>query len=227
MKARKLTMPLRVNTPPAQRGLSLIFSLLALVAMTLGAVALVRSVDTGVLALGNMAFRQAGVASATRATEDAIEWLSKNINEVALEADLPSSGYYASSIENLDASGRAAGSGVVSSRVDWESNGCKIDGVDEPHDTCISPSSAKTYGADEVRYVITRLCPSAGKAVNLPCAQPPIPGRALVSDRGGGGVGPGGNRSAAKAELSPYFRVLVRASGPRGTVSFTETLVHF
>lgn len=209
------------------RGLSLIFSLLALVAMTLGAVALVRSVDTGVLALGNMAFRQAGVASATRSTEDAIAWLSKNINEVALEDDLAASGYYASSIENLDASGRAAGSAVVSSRVDWDGNGCKVDGVDEPHDACLTASALKTYGTDEVRYVITRLCPSAGKASTLACAQPPIPGKALVSDRGGSGVGPGSDRSAAKADLSPYFRILVRARGPRGTVSFTETLVHF
>lgn len=210
-----------------QRGLSLIFSLLALVAMTLGAVALVRSVDTGVLALGNLAFRQAGVGAATRGTEDAINWLSQNINNVALEGDVAGQGYYASSLETLDATGRAAGSDLLLARIDWENDDCKVDGAEVEAAACLSASPAKTYGADEVRYVITRLCPTAGKAATLACAQPPLPGKPLVKDKGGGGVGPAGPRSGAKADLSPYFRIIVRSRGPRGTISYTETLVHF
>ena len=42
-----------------QRGLVLFFALIALVAMSLAALALVRSVDTSTLISGNLAFRQA------------------------------------------------------------------------------------------------------------------------------------------------------------------------
>jgi hypothetical protein len=40
-----------------------------------------------------------------------------------------------------------------------------------------------------------------------------------------GELRPGGRITAPVT--SPYYRVVVRTQGPRNTVSFTETIVHF
>ena len=59
----------------AQRGVSLLFALMALAAMLLAAVALVRSVDSGALVLGNLGFKQEATQAADRAAEVARAWL--------------------------------------------------------------------------------------------------------------------------------------------------------
>eukprot|EP01136_Pigoraptor_vietnamica_P031754 Opistho-1_new@92711 len=90
----------------AGRGVALVFALLALVALSLGAVALIRSVDTGVLALGNLSFKQSGLASGSRRADDAMDWLAANMGTVVLDSDQPAQGYYASSLDTLDATAR-------------------------------------------------------------------------------------------------------------------------
>jgi type IV pilus assembly protein PilX len=59
-----------------QRGLVLFFTLIALVVMSLAAVALIRSVDTSTMIAGNLAFRQSGNYSTDKGIEAAIAWLS-------------------------------------------------------------------------------------------------------------------------------------------------------
>ena len=54
--------PCRPARRRAQRGVSLLFALMALAAMLLAAVALVRSVDSGALVLGNLGFKQEATA---------------------------------------------------------------------------------------------------------------------------------------------------------------------
>ena len=61
-----------LRRPPsrtAQRGVSLLFALMALAAMLLAAVALVRSVDSGALVLGNLGFKQEATRPPNRAAE--------------------------------------------------------------------------------------------------------------------------------------------------------------
>jgi type IV pilus assembly protein PilX len=59
-----------------QRGVVLFFTLIALVVMSLAAVALIRSVDTSNMIAGNLAFKQAGASSTDTGMEAAIGWLS-------------------------------------------------------------------------------------------------------------------------------------------------------
>jgi hypothetical protein len=59
-----------------QRGVVLFFTLIALVVMSLAAVALIRSVDTSTMIAGNLAFRQSGTSSTDTGMEAAIGWLS-------------------------------------------------------------------------------------------------------------------------------------------------------
>ena len=58
-----------------QRGVVLFLALIALVIMSLAAVALIRSVDTNTLIAGNLSFKQAATTSADAGTEAAIAML--------------------------------------------------------------------------------------------------------------------------------------------------------
>jgi Tfp pilus assembly protein PilX len=70
-----------------QRGVVLFFTLIALVVMSLAAVALIRSVDTSTMIAGNMAFKQAGTSSGDAGIEAAIAWL-KTANTTMVTAGL-------------------------------------------------------------------------------------------------------------------------------------------
>jgi len=59
--------------PGAQRGVALFFALIAMVVLSLGAVALLRSVDTTTSVAGNLAFRQATMAPVTDSVERAVD----------------------------------------------------------------------------------------------------------------------------------------------------------
>ncbi len=218
--------------PPLRRihqaGVALIFALLALVALTFGAVALIRAVDTNVLALGNLAFKQSGLTAGGRAAEQALTWLAANINNGTLDNDSPANGYYASSMNTLDIAARSADSANVQALVDWDDNGCRVNGRDVGEPTCVQAGPIIQVGEERVRYVITRMCNAAGPIVmdDGSCARPPIPDLISGSDRGGGGDSYGQQLSSDQAP-APFFRVITRSLGAKGTVTFTETMVHF
>lgn len=220
----------RTTSLPArgrQAGVSLIFALLALVAMTLGAVALIRSVDSGILALGNLGFKQSALTAGARATETAIAYLEANIATGVLDKDVANKGYYATSKDTLDVTGRSVGSAAVLALVDWDSNGCKVNGQDSGTPSCNTASDEITIGVDKARYVITRLCSQElhfmDKANN--CTSPMVTGSTKANARGG--LDYTVPDPAGSSTYSPYFRIITRTVGPKGTVSFTETLVHF
>lgn len=230
-QASKLSAGLRPWAPlprARQAGVALIFALLALVALTFGAVALIRAVDTNVLALGNLAFKQSGLTAGGRAAEQAMNWLAVNIQGGGLDNDIPANGYYASAMNTLDIAARSADSANVQALVDWDDNGCRVNGRDVGEPTCIQASPAIQVGDERVRYVVTRMCAAAGPIVmdDGSCARPPIPDLISGSDRGGGGESYGQQLSSDQAP-APFFRVITRSLGAKGTVTFTETMVHF
>jgi type IV pilus assembly protein PilX len=70
-----------------QRGVSLFIALISLATLMLGAVALVRSVDTSALISGNLAFKQAATTAGDAGLQQAITWmLAKNNANVGLDA---------------------------------------------------------------------------------------------------------------------------------------------
>ena len=64
-----------------QRGIVLFVALIVMVAMTLAAIALIRSVDTTNTAVGNLAFRQSSILPANYAVEAAVASLFKDAND--------------------------------------------------------------------------------------------------------------------------------------------------
>ena len=87
----------RRPAPPRarQRGYMMMLVLIALVAMMISGIALVRSMDTNQLVAGNLAARNATIHSADLAVQQAVNWIQANATNGVLNADAPASGYYA------------------------------------------------------------------------------------------------------------------------------------
>ena len=92
----------RTGRPARQDGAVLVVAIIVMVVMMLASIALVRSVDTGNLIAGNLAFQRSATHSADAAVEAAIAWLEScntGTNDCALgtlNADDPGNGYSAS-----------------------------------------------------------------------------------------------------------------------------------
>ena len=207
----------------AQRGVSLLFALMALVILGFGAVALTRSVDTGTLIMGNLAFKQDTIASSARATEEALAWLAANAAGNTLNANDAARGYYASSIDKLDPTGNHTSTSNKLPLVNWDGdcNGA----TSGTYENCdVLPFTGTQVNGNKVQWVITRLCDNVGapSGTNL-CVRPAASSTSTALERGE--LNPGGRISTGIA--GPYYRVIVRVEGPRNTVSYTESLAHF
>lgn len=207
----------------AQSGVSLLFTLMALVVLAFGAVALTRSVDTGTLIMGNLGFKQDALVSASSATEEALTWLQANVSGTTLDANIPDRGYYASSIDKLDPAGTHTSNTNKLPLVNWDGD-CNGAALGTFENCEVLPFTGTKVNNNKVQWVITRLCDNVGapSGTNL-CVRPAVAVTSTAVDRGA--LHPGGRISSSIA--SPYFRVIVRVEGPRNTVSYTETLIHF
>jgi Tfp pilus assembly protein PilX len=189
-----------------QKGAVLIISLIVLVAMTLSALALIRSVSTTNLVSGNLAFREAAMLSADRATEDAmVSCINNQDYHGIVECD-----GYRQKREDPDPSPVGEGEGTG-------------DGGSWDHfwERVVAPGNQyKSIGSDAagnlVYYVIHRLCDKEGKATRFICPESPR-GTSTGSKKGGGGPEP--------SDLQVYYRITSRVLGPRNTVVYTQTVI--
>lgn len=214
-------VPTRAIGSRRQAGSALLFALIALVLLALAAAALTRSVNTGSLVVGNLGFKQDAALASDQAVEAAIVWLQSN--GALLLANSPTAGYYATSLDALDPTGRQT-SAASRAVVDWDLDSCA--GVSGAYSSCITPSDEISINGNRARWVITRLCASAGNpnAVTNSCMSP-----LFVSgpdDQNRSGYDYSKPTSLGDVATAPLYRIIVRTVGPRGTASFTETIVH-
>lgn len=212
---------MRMRTIRACRGAGLVIALVVLVVMSLGALALVRAVGSGLLVAGNAAFRQAAVLAADAGSEAAITWLSARAATTEPFTDQPDAGYYASMPAGLDLTGNRGSSATAT--IDWDANDCAgRHGV-----ACVkaSPALAPDAAGHVVRFVMHRLCRTDGspEAASNSCLL-------FHSTQGGSS-----NRSQLSYGASNrfqtadtvYYRITVHVRGPRNTTAFVQTLVHY
>lgn len=215
-------MPGTRSSSGRQSGASLLFALITLVALALAATALVRSVDTGAIVLGNLGSRQATTAAADKATQRAIIWLSTAAN---LTLDDAGNGYFATSLDGYDFTG-SQGSDPARGLVNWDVDGtCSY----ATSGTCVgttTPSAPIAVDASTTaRYLITRLCKTSGdySAAGQVCASPPKLKERANERRGQVNYS---QQSQTMSSPVPYYRIVVRVVGPRNATSFTETIVN-
>jgi len=199
-------------TRSSQRGVVLLIALIVLVAMTLAGLGIIRSLDTGTLVAGNIGFRQAALASTDAGAEAAMRWLEANAS--GTNFDLPASGYYATRMDSLDVTGNRSTS--------------TIDGVDWDGTNSAIPVKPVHVGLDaagnDIFYIINRLCTSAGDPSEVAtggqdCTQ--TTGSGLSSSHGV----PDASKIGFPNQPNPYYRITVRANGPKNSVSYTQAYV--
>jgi len=220
-RAGQIACHANLSPQEQQKGVVLIITLIALVAMTLAVIALVRSVDTGNVVAGNMAFKQGAALAGDSGTEAAITWLSGIAGVAASQNDDVGNGYYATSQETLDMTGNSGDSSR--SLVDWDGNDCNGTVAGGAAAACIQPAPLIPANAAgyATRYIIHRLCPSTGLPNNCASTATTIAG---TSSGAKDYTTKGGLSGTAEAE---YYRITTRVRGPRNTTSYVETIVHF
>jgi len=202
-----------------QTGASLVLALIMLVVMSMAAVAMVRAIGTGLLVAGNFSFRQQALLAADAGSEAAINWLTPLASLPDLYANQPDSGYYASVPDGLDLtdSGRAGASILI----DWDSNQCN----GRVGFTCMDAAAALTTDAagNSIRYTIHRLCKLPGSP------QDAANGCLLFQSASSAQKGAVSYGQSKKFVASPgvYYRITTRVHGPRNTIVYTQTMVHF
>ncbi|WP_161603768.1 pilus assembly PilX family protein [Noviherbaspirillum massiliense] len=187
-----------------QKGVVLIVALVVLVAMTLAAIALVRSVDTNTIIAGNVAFQQAAIHSADTGIETAVAFLEANKTGNALDADDSTNGYAANgaSTDMSPASGQ-------SWDAFWQQS------LDNRAYKFTSPDEA----GNTVAFVIDRLCRNAGaRTAGASCVASPSVTAATGNAEEAGEV-------QLNAPSVVYYRITVRVSGPKNTVSYVQSVV--
>lgn len=203
-----------------QRGVVLFVALIALVVMSLAAVALIRSVDTNTIIAGNLSFKQSALVSSDRGSETALGWINAQMvaNPASLDGDIASDGYYATYL-TLDLDNPA----VLKADATWSNaNSEAATGND------IVGGVEDNGKGNNIRYIIQRMCSKALPPANDTGAM----GNKCLFGAAETGTGSKGVKDATQAGAkidaaqSPMYRVTVRVTGAKNTTSYAQTFVY-
>jgi type IV pilus assembly protein PilX len=198
---------LRAAPTARQHGVVLFVALIVMVALSLAAIALIRSVDTTTTVIGNLAFRQASILPANMAVEEAAAALFQDADVAHAiripnrDSNLPAENYFAFWQNSDDARGVPA---QLQKRTAFTQTKMLVD-------------ASLTGAQTEVRYVIERMClPLVGTGptnANCDLLPPSGPFGTTVGD------------SSLALPSVPYYRVTIRVDGPQNTASFVQAML--
>jgi len=192
-----------------QRGVVMLFGLIALAIMLIGAAAMVRSISTSMLNAGNLGFKRDLTNQGERAVTSVMALLQTGAlnSETARQSTDATRNYSATMLaSNAQGLPNALVSDSTFSGIGTGSNDITI--ADQ---------------AVTVRYLVDRLCVNTGVAASNHCsmADDPNPtggsGSEVIraEDSSAGGAGAVGQRVV--------YRVSIRVTGPRSTQAFFQT----
>lgn len=206
-----------------QRGVMLLISLIMLIALTLGGLALFRLSSTGLMVAGNLAFKRAALIASDRGSEAARAWMmsgafnNPNVPSVA-------AGYYPGWCHNL-----VSVANIPDSNNDGKEDDCRATpsvSTFDPltFDWSTAPQVTNDDGnGNEIRYVIHRMCRIPG-SLNTTNADG-VPQECITlgsANAGGSKESTSYGASNLKGSVRPFYRITTRAVGPRNTVAYTQ-----
>lgn len=217
-----------------QRGVVLFFALIALVVISLAAVALIRSVDTSTMIAGNLAFKQSATASGDAGIETAIDWLNrkqfdmKSIGKDVYKHEVhtfnntnAAEGYYSNADPTL----------CLTCDAVWDAIDPSLTFTDMAGN--VRPIVVTDSSGNTVRFVIQRMCRNAYPGLdvrNIPDVTNCLFSSANL-DKDGKEVKkpqdmcpPGGG--CPSVGQTPQLRITIRITGPKNTVSFIQSFVN-
>lgn len=181
-----------------QQGVVLVITLIALVVMMIGAVALVRSFNTSLIAAGQLSFKrdlmnrgEVGLAAAkTALTSGALN------TDLLRQSNLLSANYFATLRSNNDNAQGVPKDLIKDADFTGTLSDIQADGV-------------------TIRYIIERQCTNTGAFSPSTCSVFTKPSATSGGER----------RELVGAEYGPIYRVTVRIKGPRNTTTYLQSLV--
>ncbi len=203
-----------------QRGVVLFFTLVALLAMSLAVVALIRSVDTSAMIAGNLAFRQSATTAGDAGIEAAMAWLqqtnmaNQGINLMnntpsvhPFNVDTPTSGYYSSLNPALNLTDP-----TQPLHINWTDADSFYVGTDN--------------GGNAVRVVIQRACRDANVPTqNTFCLYGSANDTLTSKSTPMAATSCNGPGCPIEGQ-TPMLRITSRTEGPRNSVSYVQTFVY-
>jgi hypothetical protein len=189
-----------------QHGVVLFIALIVMVALSLAAIALIRSVDTTNTVVGNLSFRMASILPGNLAVEQAAAALFPDA-DIATVAhipdktlDLPAQNYFASWQNSDDSRG--------------------VPRVLQKKSTAyaLAKTMSDATTQTDMAYVIERMClapgaPTSGPPASCDLLLPKLPLGTTVGD------------TQLKLPPDPYYRVTIRVDGPQNTASFLQAML--
>jgi type IV pilus assembly protein PilX len=193
----------------AQRGVTMLFGLIALAIMMIGAAAMVRSMNSSMFTAGNLGFKRDLTNQAERATATAMAAVSTG----ALAAE--AARYAADASQNYSAT-------LLPANAQGIPNALLTDGAFAGVGVAGNDISVADLGVT-VRYVIDRMCAQTGVGDPSHCTMSDstftnsgAPGNELrAEDNSAGGAG------ALPRQV--VYRLSVRVGGPRDTQAYFQT----
>lgn len=185
-------------SPSRERGVVLIFTLIILLILSIGAVALVRSMKTSLATAGNLSFRRDLINQGEQAVSAVITAFKTGAfsSSSATEADNTAANYSSTMLAtNAQGVPNALLSDTAFARIGTSAN----DIVGATSDV-------------NMRYVVDRLCSVTGPSSGAQCVQ--------STAAPTGGTAPGNGLPPPSATV---YRLSVRVSGPRSTQVFVQT----
>ena len=203
-RARRRALPAH-----AQRGVVMLFGLIALAIMMIGAAAMVRSMNTSLFNAGNLGFKRDLTNQGERAVASVVTLLQSGAlgSDAARQASTSAQNYSATMLaSNAQGLPNALVSDTTFAGIGTTSNDIVV-----------------TEQAITVRYLVDRLCVNAGIATADHCSMAddsnPLGGSGSemvrAEDSSSGGAGAIGSRVV--------YRVSIRVAGPRNTQAFFQT----
>lgn len=182
-----------------QRGVVLIFTLIVLLILTIGAVALMRSMNTSLFGAGNLAFR--------RDLANQGELAVANVMAEFLTGDLSPTGTH-SPTANYPADNYSAT--ILPSNSEGVPTALLTSTLSPAVGTL--PDLTGATSDVQIRYVIDRMCSATGTPTGALCVQSTtLPPDMTSRDK------------TPKVPTATVYRLTVRVSGPRSTQVFLQT----
>jgi type IV pilus assembly protein PilX len=232
----------RIITPRSQRGVVLLIALIMLVAMTLAGIGMMRSVDTGSVIAGNMAFKQAtlnasdagtsagfnalvAVANSGNLLDKAIlNWNGDNTVSCATSApgataapcsggNINLPGYSATPINPCEVTGQTNGN-VFGTGCMAAQNTWWLVAANWANAPTVTVADPNGGTIATVSYLIHRMCQQSGNPQTVLCQTYSTPAT-----------------GCSKTQLEPctgtsvFYRITSQSVGLRNTVTYTQTLV--
>lgn len=223
-----------------QGGVVFIVTLLMLIAITMAGLALFRTVSTGAIIAGNLAFKQAATSAGDRGVARARNWLTNGggntgVTVPLLQGTTKVVGYYPAWCFDKQADWDGTWT-PASANSDCASRNNTTNPPFNPFtytwtstNSVVVDASPDAMG-NSVRYVVHRLCSMDGApnevrefTVGTKAIQSCVltSGALACDDRGLAYAD-----SCLALSFQPYYRVTAQVTGPRNTVSYVEVLMY-